>query len=470
MTTRASTYLQTLLALSSTIFMAQAGASGATFRVTNDGTDSAACGAASAPCRSISQAIENASDGDLISVGAGIYGNISGDGTYSHPGDEHPRTLSYPQSQACVVCVDKRVQIVSLHGPSVTIIRGAPVLGATTTNAVMILKDGVTFGSAGGGFTITGGNSYGVHIDLDAIARTEFPKRVAVAGNVDVGDIVGFRFDGVRYQDGMCAAPEMPPWICTNFGTYLFNGNQAIDNSDSGFALAKNVFAGPVTVQNNAATGGGTGFHVITGAQNPFGSPVDARAISLTGNVARHNGIGYSTLLSGALQNNSAIANDKAGFFVIPYGNTVFRGNSAIGNGGPGLIANFSAESSDDHLPPEDCCGPRSFGTFAQNNFYGNDRNRPALKNLFARYLQLGATFDPGASAHCGVLNVGALAALPRTPPAEPITATNNYWGSTQGPAATGAADAAGGQCDVNGGKTNAKPFATVAFGITSIQ
>jgi hypothetical protein len=82
---------------------------------------------------------------------------------------------------------------------------------------------------------------------------------------------------------------------------------------------------------------------------------------------------------------------------------------------------------------------------------------------------------NPGPGAHCGVLNVGKVAASPGQPGAEdgppPIisqSAVNNFWGSANGPSPTGPGDAAGGACDQNGGVTVAKPFATVGFGITT--
>jgi hypothetical protein len=58
--------------------------------VANNGTDSGTCGATSATaCRSISQAIANASPGDHVIVGPGIYGDIDGDGVFTPgSGDE----------------------------------------------------------------------------------------------------------------------------------------------------------------------------------------------------------------------------------------------------------------------------------------------------------------------------------------------------------------------------------------------
>lgn len=46
------------------------------------GADSASCGSNASPCRSISQTIANAQDGDTIYVGPGRYGNVNGDSTF----------------------------------------------------------------------------------------------------------------------------------------------------------------------------------------------------------------------------------------------------------------------------------------------------------------------------------------------------------------------------------------------------
>jgi len=76
---------------------------------------------------SISQAMENASAGDIISVGAGIYGNISGDGSFTHPGDEHPQLVVRPRrtgTDGCIICISNPLKVLSLHGASATIIVG----------------------------------------------------------------------------------------------------------------------------------------------------------------------------------------------------------------------------------------------------------------------------------------------------------------------------------------------------------
>jgi hypothetical protein len=90
--------------------------------------------------RSISQAIENALAGDTIMVGAGRYGDLSGDGNFDSPGSEHPQTLRYSRAgNGCVVCITKPVQLYSYGGTSATIIEGASGFSAV----VSIMNDNV---------------------------------------------------------------------------------------------------------------------------------------------------------------------------------------------------------------------------------------------------------------------------------------------------------------------------------------
>src|SRR5689334_21643011 len=126
MTLRTCTWTAVVALLLSINIIRPASAADVTFRVTNDGVDSGSCGTVAKPCRSISQAIENATAGDTIEVGAGRYGDISGDGTFTHPGDEHPQLLpGFISGQvACMICITKPLRIRSLHGASVTVIEG----------------------------------------------------------------------------------------------------------------------------------------------------------------------------------------------------------------------------------------------------------------------------------------------------------------------------------------------------------
>ena len=442
-----------LLALAAPVW-----AAGVTWRVTNDGTDSTSCGNAASPCRSISQAMENASAGDTISVGAGIYGNISGDGSFTHPGDEHPQLIA--PFDGCIVCITKPLKVLSLHGAAATIIVGTP--STTYPATVEITAPGATFGNVGQGFTVTGGNNVGVYIDQNVTGALQ--KNINIGGNVDIGDGTGFSFNGLDFTDRPCPVPS-----CMTTAAVIFTGNQATNNG-TGFSFVDSAYTGTAQFKNNVASGAGTGFLAASGFQSEAGTAAGEGGVSFTNNLAIHNGYGFSLAQTGPIVGNSAFANTQAGFLVIP--GSVFQGNSAIGNGGPGLIIQAASDVFDvDNSDPSD-----QIQVFNHNNFYGNDRNRPAL--LIHEPNGGGdPSLDPGPGAHCGVLNVGKVTTQPGgagpqgggpTSVVVVQTATNNFWGSAQGPAATGPGDAAGGPCDQNGGVTITKPFATVDFPITT--
>jgi hypothetical protein len=293
-------------------------ASSTEFKVTNDGQDGPTCGSTSNPCRSISQAIENASDGDSITVGAGLYGNISGNANFGGPGDEHP---SVPVgTTGCLICITKAVSITSLHGAAVTVIQGNA--GSSFQSNVLILHDGVVFGEKGGGFTITGGNADGLTIMVPYFPQPSVTRTITVAGNVDVNDTTGFYFFGRQFFQ----VEGCPPGVCILTAKMLLSDNVAVNNS-AGFTFDVNTDGGPgpLIVQNNVAIGAGTGFLEIPGGT--FTSAVNAPAsiVQLTGNVATLGGIGFATNLSGPIVGNTASANSQAGFIVTPGISVEFR-------------------------------------------------------------------------------------------------------------------------------------------------
>jgi hypothetical protein len=436
------------LTLTSLLLGGTAVAAGQILEVRSYGVDSATCGSSAKPCRSIDQTIENAADGDSIEVGAGRYGDVSGAGTFSNPGDEHGQVFP---DYSCMVCITKALKIFSLHGAAVTVIQGKA--GSQFRSNVSILHDGVTFGAPGRGFTLTGGSSYGVSIDEDL--PFNITHGITIAGNVDLADGDGFAFLGPEFQD------RPPPTVFA--GRITFANNEA-DSCGTGFhsRMGQN-FGAPMLMQNNVARGCGTGFFAEP-------SPANESFISTTGsgnltwlhNLAIHNTVGFNADAPGPVESNTAIDNSQFGFTLVP-GGAVFRGNSAIDNGGPGVLIQFSTDLADEDPPFF------GFTSFSQNNFFGNDRNRPDL-SLFEANGAPFAPWNPGPSAHCGVLNVGALADpvssdhLPGPPVSLP--AAKNYWGSAAGPQTTGPGDAAGGVCDQNGGTTVTKPFATEVFDI----
>jgi len=429
--------------------------------VGTDGTDSSSCGASGKPCRSISQAIENAVAGDVIWVGPGHYGDLSGTGTYTGPGDEHA-SLKILIGGGCVVCIDKPITIYSVSGAAVTLIDGNP---ATAYNAtVAILADDVVFGSPGHGFTLAGGNEIGVLVDFNADGVPK--KNIRIDSDVDVGDQNGFVFRGSVV--GVFGCPPGPECLPTS--QVLFTNDVATANPGVGFMATANRDFGPgrVIFQQNLASGCGTGYLVNTGDQGEGNiDPDSAGIVQLTGNVASHCGVGFNTLLPGTLYGNTAAYNAQSGFVLVPSRGQAFQNNSAIGNSGPGVLVDFSTDAT--------VISVGFFSHFTRNNFFGNDRARPAA---LAFLVQITAPFSlpagfPGSSAHCGVLNVGGTAALvgPEAvspPPAQIIVAAFNYWGTNHGPTAMGSGDAAGGVCDLNGGQTITSQYSTTAWPVTS--
>src|SRR5215831_12453452 len=79
--------------------------------VANDGTDSGTCGAATSPCRSITQAITNAPAGSTIVVGPGRYGDLNNNGTFGETGEE-----PIDGGCGCMVDVSKKLTILSRDG------------------------------------------------------------------------------------------------------------------------------------------------------------------------------------------------------------------------------------------------------------------------------------------------------------------------------------------------------------------
>ena len=437
----------------------------ASILVTNYGTDSSSCGPNASPCRSISQAIENAAPGEVIYVGAGRYGDVSGTGTFTGPADEHAQpTSGQLDYSGCVVCVSKAVRIYSLNGPALTVIQAHSAAAFPT--AVLITADNVAFGSPGHGFGIANGGGNGIVVDLEQGQATA--HGVTVSGNIDMGDSQGFVFDG---PPGFSPSNRCPPQVCPpNTGVFLFADNRA-NGSATGFMIVSKASACcsvvtndmQIVLQNNVAVGTQTGFVVHKGLMfcDGCGDRATAGNVTTSNNFAASSNVGFSLTTAGPVRQNVALSNATAGFVITaPAG--AFTGNSAIGNYGPGVVVLFHAENGG---------SPVDFGGFSGNNLYGNDRDRqPAA---VSSSLPTFTPYSPGPSAHCGVLNLGAIAfaettdvvfpPIPAPPfPAATVHAAEGFWGSSKGPQSTGPGDTVGGACDENGASTTAgKPFLT---------
>jgi len=246
------------------------------FVATNSAFNGTDCGSRERPCRTISQAVRNASDGDLIEVGPGTY----------------PGTIT----------IDKSVEIYSTAGAALTVVRGRD---AFANRIVIIRASGVTFGRLNGGFTITGtkldlgGGSGTEGIDGGGVDQSD----VTIAGNIVVGHTIGMSAgaNGGRIE-----------------------GNAAIDN-EAGLQIT-----GPGSIViNNVANGNKQGFLLsLVGTRTTF-----------TNNVAIGNevGIEIGTEIVSELSGNTIIGNTQAGFkFMMPAQTTerfAMHRNNIYGNG-----------------------------------------------------------------------------------------------------------------------------------------
>jgi hypothetical protein len=204
------------------------------FVATNSVFNGSGCGARERPCRSIAQAVRNASDGDLIEVGPGTY-----EGT---------------------LFIDKAVEIYSTAGASLTVLKKPDPF---EFRVVFILAPGVTVGRLGGGFTIIGSKpgedgSTGTQA-IDGGNQSD----LTIAGNIieghftalESGGTRGARIEGNTVIDNVLGFEIKGPGIVIN--------NVAIHNERGFFVNSREV-----TFTDNAAIG------------NVFGIDVGAKLVN----------------------------------------------------------------------------------------------------------------------------------------------------------------------------------------------
>ncbi|MGH2359242.1 MAG: hypothetical protein ACRDGM_01700 [bacterium] len=289
--------------------------------VASNGSDSVSCGSKEVPCRSISQAIANATDRDRIVVGPGLYGDLNNDGDFTDPGEE---AAEPGPGCTCMIKVDKSVQIESSDGAMVTVIDvNRTNLGGSSLAAVLIQADGVTFGKKQHGFTVTNSRSFGLILGGST-------TNVTVAGNLATRN----------GSNGNHA------FIIQGTG-HTVTGNVATGNDHIGFGILGTNF----TVTDNVSSANLQGFTL--GFTGKFSRNV------ASGN--RFNGIdGGSNVPRLEMTRNTISANRQIGFKGGgTEDNFTFTENNIYGNGTLGGAGNCGVQN--DLAPVVPLVIPRNF-------------------------------------------------------------------------------------------------------------
>lgn len=249
------------------------------FVATNSAFNGTGCGSRERPCRTIVQAVKNASDGDLIEVGPGIYSGT--------------------------IVIDKAVEIYSTAGAALTLLRDPGFQGVLAT----IRVSGVTFGRLNGGFTLAGSKK-----DLGGGSGTGGIN--GGGGGITGTTIVGNIFEGHTIGVSITGATQV-----------RVEGNTAIDNV-SGFEISSpsDVIANNVVIDNVALN-------------NVKGFVLYTTGTTFTSNAAIGNEVGIEagSEIATELSGNTIIGNSQTGFrFLIPpqiAARIVLHNNNIYGNG-----------------------------------------------------------------------------------------------------------------------------------------
>jgi len=312
-----------IIGLALLIASATAGA-GALIHVANNGLDAPGCGTAASPCRSITAGIAAAAEGDTVVVRPGLYGDLDMDGALGSQGEE-------TGDVAGVVAVNKRVTIISSGGPAVTSIRGI-----NGRDVVKINANGAQFGAKDAGFTLYGGNIWG--IETAALARGK------VAGNV------------VRGVGSAMAIVSSDLWdVSDNYITEIAGQGIVILSANDGTGATNvhdNIVIGGefnVGIQLSPRAAHRVSNNVVNGPY--YGIIVSPGQARISGNTLTNNriGIAYSNYVgtqpaggTPVITRNSIIGNRGSGIFLLPAANfpLTLRENNIFGNGVCGIAAN----------------------------------------------------------------------------------------------------------------------------------
>lgn len=282
-------------------------ATAGTLNVAVTGADADGCGTKTAPCRSISRAIANAVPGDKIVVGPGRYGDLDADGVLGEPGEES-------DAGGAMILIDKALTIESAQGAANTLIDAS----GANLNAVSIGANGVKFGKAKKGFTVTGSARVGVAIGIGT--------NVTVSGIRAVRNAIGFgsKASGLVFRTNVAEANTGDGFLFTGGGS-SFTACRATANGGNGFALS-----------------GDNGGHVVkscvASANGEDGFLVFANGSTVNKSVGNGNDVGLrigGATTPGQLGTNAFLGNRTAGV-VVTAANVTLTKSNIFGNGSNG--------------------------------------------------------------------------------------------------------------------------------------
>ena len=254
-------------------------------RVSNMGVDAADCGSQPAPCRTISRAITNATDGDTIVVGPGTYGDLDEDQVLGEYNEESGAVTSQCN---CLVLVDKRIKVISEYGAAVTLLDG---FGAEDGifSGMVVTASGATVGEAEHGFTIintqTGiavsGPATGVKVSGNILDRSS--RGISVQGNRNlVSDNLSMR-DSISIEGSdntVRSNSSIGGGFISSGENNFFWGNSAIGSL---IGLGFRIAGGSATLTRNSALG-----LLSPGIEIASGATAEIRQNNLFGNGIRH--------------------------------------------------------------------------------------------------------------------------------------------------------------------------------------
>jgi hypothetical protein len=242
----------------------------------------------------------NAGDGDTILVGPGRYGDLNGNGVFAEAGEEGGAP------GGCVVCINKRLTVMSRQGALSTVLDA----GGTSDAVVRITASHAAFGAPSKGFTVTGSQTRGVEVQADQ--DTWIMGNVAQAtgagfmvlggsghrliGNVSTTNGNGFFLVGDDMEIKGNVAFANAEGFTTEGNHNRFEENSAVGNRWNGFLVAGTA---PVWCRNSAIGNGLAGFHVT--------NPGQPGSVSSDVRIEHNNIYGNNTLFNGPFPNSGMI-------------------------------------------------------------------------------------------------------------------------------------------------------------------